>query len=351
MSETASTIEITRFQCRHIFTDGRRCASPALRNENFCYYHHTSRKPAPTRASRSKSFTLPIPEDRSAIQQSIGEVLQRIASGQLDPRRAGLLLYGLQIASLNLKSAHPAQPSTDFVTELTLDPALGPLAPPAEMEQPEEEELGTVERLWRQFEKEEEEERLRALAADDSITLQAAADLHPKSRPNSHPLKTLRKNTGEGAIASTSEPHPSPSQPVSTAVPSAASRPTRPSPTPVHPRHQPQTSRYTARDSHQHRDIRNSSPPCAFTANTPVSPCGYTLYFASLRNTSRRYGPSQFQNFKNPTGCGSLRACPPRDALHCTRAINLLRPSTGTFAHCATCRDLCLLTSDRFGFA
>ena len=52
-------------------------------------------------AARS-SFDLPLPEDRSAIQASIGIILQRIATNDLDPRRAGLLLYGLQIASLNL---------------------------------------------------------------------------------------------------------------------------------------------------------------------------------------------------------------------------------------------------------
>lgn len=85
-----------RFQCRHIHIDGRRCVSPCLRHEEFCYYHHTSRKPvARTRARRSRqaAFDLPLPEDRSAIQLSIGEVLRRIASNTIDPRRAGLLLY------------------------------------------------------------------------------------------------------------------------------------------------------------------------------------------------------------------------------------------------------------------
>ena len=46
-----------RFQCRHIFTDGHRCGSPTLlvethdatlpdrTHEDFCYYHHTTRRP------------------------------------------------------------------------------------------------------------------------------------------------------------------------------------------------------------------------------------------------------------------------------------------------------------------
>ena len=102
-----------QYQCRHIFTDGRRCLSPCLRQEEFCYYHHTTRRPVANpkqRRSRRSAFHLPLPEDRSAIQASIGEVLQRIASNEIDPRRAGLLLYGLQIASLNLPKIQPQKP-------------------------------------------------------------------------------------------------------------------------------------------------------------------------------------------------------------------------------------------------
>src|SRR5882724_3511921 len=123
-----------RFQCRHIFTDGHRCGSACLHHEDFCYYHHTTRRPVANpkqRRSRRSTFHLPLPEDRSAIQASIGEVLQRIASNDIDPRRAGLLLYGLQIASLNLPKPQATQP--EFVEETTTHPELGTLAPPAEV--------------------------------------------------------------------------------------------------------------------------------------------------------------------------------------------------------------------------
>ena len=99
-----------KYQCRHIFTDGHRCGSICLRGEPFCYYHHTTRKPAPRQSlGKKSSFDLPLPEDRSAIQASIGIILQKIASNDLDPRRAGLLLYGLQIASLNLPKQQPTR--------------------------------------------------------------------------------------------------------------------------------------------------------------------------------------------------------------------------------------------------
>jgi hypothetical protein len=125
-----------RYQCRHIFTDGHRCGSPCLRGQDLCYYHHTTRKPAAdprTRRGRRSTFTLPLPEDRSAIQHSIGEVLQRIAANDIDPRRAGLLLYGLQIASLNLPKPQPkTTQTTETVDEVTTHPQLGHLAPAAE---------------------------------------------------------------------------------------------------------------------------------------------------------------------------------------------------------------------------
>ena len=58
----------TRYQCRHIFTDGRRCASPSLRREHLCYYHHTTRRPIPaadqrrrrTNITRHTAFDLPV---------------------------------------------------------------------------------------------------------------------------------------------------------------------------------------------------------------------------------------------------------------------------------------------------
>lgn len=133
------TIE-TRQQCRHIFTDGRRCGSPTIRGphgaDTFCYYHHNARRPihdAPARRRRQSRFALPNPEDRSAIQQALGQILQRIASNDIDPRRAGLLLYGLQIASLNLPKSNPAEPPAEIVSEVTHDPEHGLLAPPAEL--------------------------------------------------------------------------------------------------------------------------------------------------------------------------------------------------------------------------
>jgi len=133
--------EVKSYQCRHIFTDGHRCGSKCLRHEEFCYYHHTSRRPIADvkgRIARETQFDLPLAEDRSAIQACIGEVIRRIARNEIDPKRAGLLLYGLQTASINLPR-EPAPTRKDVserdalsVEEIILDDALGALAPRAE---------------------------------------------------------------------------------------------------------------------------------------------------------------------------------------------------------------------------
>jgi hypothetical protein len=117
MSETQ-----IRNHCRHIHPSGHRCASPSLRQENFCYYHHTSRKPvmksqAQTRQAHQSTFTLLEPDNRTAIQLNLGEIMRRIAGKELDTKRAGLLLYALQIAACNLPKAVAEVPET--IEEIT----------------------------------------------------------------------------------------------------------------------------------------------------------------------------------------------------------------------------------------
>ena len=124
--------EPKRYQCRHIFTDGHRCGSPSLRHEAFCYYHHTTCRPIAHPRDQNHTLDLPLPEDRSAIQQAIGQVLLAIAANTLDPRRAGLLLYGLQIASSNLPRHSPDHTHPPQVEEITTHPEQGLLAPATE---------------------------------------------------------------------------------------------------------------------------------------------------------------------------------------------------------------------------
>jgi hypothetical protein len=108
------TTESTEFtetihRCHHSFAEtpsrpARRCGSPALRGQQFCYYHHPTRQrvanPNERRARRvaRQSFNLPMPINAFEHHLSLNEVIHRVATNQIDPRRAGLLLFALQIA-------------------------------------------------------------------------------------------------------------------------------------------------------------------------------------------------------------------------------------------------------------
>jgi hypothetical protein len=145
MTQLIEPTEVTtHFLCRHIFTDGHRCGGKSLRHEAFCYFHHQTRRPAYHRhlaANKKSAFALPAFEDRTAVQSAIHEIASRLAANQLDARRAGLLLYAMQIALQThprLPVAAPAQP-LDMVDEITLHPTLGELAPEAEFVLPERE--------------------------------------------------------------------------------------------------------------------------------------------------------------------------------------------------------------------
>ena len=83
---------IKRFLCRHILTSGRRCGSPALRGEPFCYYHHTTRRPAPRHRGVNPAhavFELPAIDDRPGVHFALAQILNRIATNQLDHKRSG----------------------------------------------------------------------------------------------------------------------------------------------------------------------------------------------------------------------------------------------------------------------
>ena len=129
------------FECRHIMPNGARCHSPALRDKNYCYYHTRLHrlaippKPAPANTPAAtptpvipEPLKLPILEDRSAIQVALSQVLDALGSSKIDPRRAGLFLYALQLASQNVERKQDILPFK-AVQSVTLTPDGDELAP------------------------------------------------------------------------------------------------------------------------------------------------------------------------------------------------------------------------------
>ena len=124
-------------RCQHIKTNGLRCQSPAMKQRRLCYYHEQHRLTHPG------NLQLPLLEDANAIQMAIQQVVQAIALGTLDNKRAGLILYGLQTAAINL-------PNCDFE--------------PGEDEQDEEEEEDDD---YEEDDNDNDEEELDDQAEDD----------------------------------------------------------------------------------------------------------------------------------------------------------------------------------------
>lgn len=57
-----------------------------------------------TDATRNTSLDLPPLEDAASIQLALIEVAQALAANRIDTKRAGLLLYALQVAAANAKN-------------------------------------------------------------------------------------------------------------------------------------------------------------------------------------------------------------------------------------------------------
>ena len=86
-------------ECRHVMTSGKKCEAPALKGEHFCYYHTRLHIDAKKQVTPMDSIEIPVIEDKCSLQLVLAQVLKQLANGNIDRHRAGLLLYGLQIAS------------------------------------------------------------------------------------------------------------------------------------------------------------------------------------------------------------------------------------------------------------
>jgi hypothetical protein len=102
-------------QCNHILTNGQVCNAIPMRDSNFCYWHHKARARrrryerigGPISMEANSGLELPLLEDANAIQVAIQEIMQAILDRRIDNKRAGLLLYSLQLASSNIRNLTP----------------------------------------------------------------------------------------------------------------------------------------------------------------------------------------------------------------------------------------------------
>jgi hypothetical protein len=129
-------------ECRHIKTDGLRCHAAALRGKPWCYFHAKLHRLHSANLPDSQKFQMPPIEDSSSVLIAIGQVIRSLNSPYMDSRRAGVLLYGLQIAAQLTRRTNTAE-SSESVRNLfdlagtPIDPSSAAFEDDAEMLAPE----------------------------------------------------------------------------------------------------------------------------------------------------------------------------------------------------------------------
>lgn len=94
--------------CHHRMDNATRCKCPAMRGTRYCYSHHREQaRGARKNAERARQrwFESAPLEDMASVQRALAQVMTRLLSGNVDHKQAGQILYKLQTASVNLRSA------------------------------------------------------------------------------------------------------------------------------------------------------------------------------------------------------------------------------------------------------
>ena len=141
--------------CRHIRTNGLQCQAPSLREATYCYFHtrlhqrHSTFRPQGEAARyiiAGQHVQLMPLEDRESVQTALSVVINALALGQLETRRATALLYGLQLAAMNSAKLNTQPYAPNIVRTIDSSPEGLDLAQPGttieflDQEEPEEED-------------------------------------------------------------------------------------------------------------------------------------------------------------------------------------------------------------------
>jgi hypothetical protein len=149
--------------CRHIKTNGLQCHAPSLNEAPYCYFHtrlhqrHTAFRHTP--ATRGylipgRDIELTALEDRESVQIALSVVINALATGKLDSKRATALLYGLQLASYNARGLYTEPSATTVVRSIE------PSADGLDLAQPETLETDDIYLFNDDDEDEDEDEEL-----------------------------------------------------------------------------------------------------------------------------------------------------------------------------------------------
>jgi len=104
-------------RCTHIQITGHRCGSPALKQEYFCYFHTRMIKGVQTRVD-SQIHPIALIENAEAIQAAIMHTIDAVLKGNIDNKRANIVLKALHIAVRNSRNVYFHIRPDDMVREV-----------------------------------------------------------------------------------------------------------------------------------------------------------------------------------------------------------------------------------------
>jgi hypothetical protein len=180
--------------CTHIKVTGVRCGSPALRGEQFCYFHQNAHRSV-RRPKQSRLHPIALIEDEESIQYALMEVINALMRNTIDLKRATLILralhiavknasrvkYGIQGKSAVTKIPEYAPPSaeTDFDELSQIDLPYNAFVPPkTERQIMEEKHRAHKLQEWR-----DQQAQIRANLERARITPSVGPEVSPAPRP------------------------------------------------------------------------------------------------------------------------------------------------------------------------
>ena len=103
--------------CTHIKVTGVRCNGPALRGEQFCYFHQRMHRGVRT-PPQARLHPIALIEDEESIQTALMEVMNALMRNTIDLKRAALILRALHIAVKNASRVKIGVQTQSAVTEI-----------------------------------------------------------------------------------------------------------------------------------------------------------------------------------------------------------------------------------------
>ena len=100
-------------RCPKIKADGTQCGSPKMKDHIYCFAHYQMLE------ARAEKLVLPALEDANSILMAVMLVQRALIDDEISEKKAGLLLYSLQIAAANVAKTTVGQAADeDMLTEM-----------------------------------------------------------------------------------------------------------------------------------------------------------------------------------------------------------------------------------------